>query len=184
MTPIVEAVELVIEGPSSLSLGVRAGEIVGLLFPLGKPRTHVLRVLAGLDPAAAGDARFRDQGRIVIADTARPLSEALTVQPDLVLLDAANDLADRNTWARLASERALGTSFVVATANLDLACRRRSFLPGWDKRLVAEAARWPRICGDSTPDRGPSSRKCGAAPERERKWSRGMPRPRRWPTCP
>jgi hypothetical protein len=69
----------------------------------------------------------------VIADTARPLSEALTVQPDLVLLDAANDLADRNTWARLASERALGTSFVVATANLDLACHGdRVSMASWD----------------------------------------------------
>jgi hypothetical protein len=135
MCTIIEAVDLVAGAPPSspFSVGVATGEIVGLLFPLDKPRTPILRVLAGLDTAVAGDVTFPGGGRIVVATTGQPLSDALSTQPDLVLLDAANELADHNLWARIASERALGTSFLVATANLDQACRGdRVSLASWE----------------------------------------------------
>jgi hypothetical protein len=131
---IVEAIDLVVGDPPSapFSIGVATGEIVGLLFPLGKPRVPILRVLAGLDAAVAGEVRFPARGRIVVA-TKGQLSDALSMQPDLVLLDAANDAGDHNMWARLASERALGTSFVIATSSLDQAYRSdRVSLASWE----------------------------------------------------
>jgi hypothetical protein len=131
---IVEAVDLVVGDPAStpFSFRVGTGEIVGLLFPLTKPRTPALRALAGLDAAVAGEVRLRGPGRVVVATTASALSDALSMQPDLVLLDAANDY-DHNVWARIASERALGTSFVIATSSLDQACRSdRVSLASWD----------------------------------------------------
>jgi hypothetical protein len=148
MGAIVEAVDLVVgeAGSTPLSLGVAAGEIVGLLFPPGKPRVPVLRALAGLDPTIAGEVRFGGRGRVVVATPGPGLSEALSMQPDLVLLDAANDVADHNAWARLASERAVGTSFVVATSNLGEACHcDRVSLASWEiielSRAVTDLAR-------------------------------------------
>jgi hypothetical protein len=135
MVAIVEAIDLVVGDPRStpFSVGVAPGEIVGLLFPPARPRTPVLRALAGLDGATAGEVRFPSQGRVAIASGRRPLADALSTQPDLVLLDAATDLGDRGTWALLAAERALGTSFVVATASVDEACRSdRVSLALWD----------------------------------------------------
>lgn len=135
MTAVVEAVAVIPEGlrAAPFSLDVGQGEIVGLLFPPGVSRTPILRVLAGLDAAAAGDVRFPRGGRVAVATTGEPLSDALSVQPNLVLLDAGNDRPDRAMWARLASERAFGTSFVVATDNLDQACRGdRMSLALWD----------------------------------------------------
>jgi hypothetical protein len=56
-----------------------------------------------------------------------------------VLLDVANDVADRNVWALLASERALGTSFVVATSRVDQACRGdRVSLASWSMRELVQ----------------------------------------------
>jgi len=148
MGAIVAAIDLVVGDARSapLSFHVATGEIVGLLFPPGKPRVPVLRALAGLDAAIAGEVRFPDRGRVVVAAPGQKLTAALSMQPDLVLLDAANDVADRNTWARLASERAVGTSFVVATSNLDEACHcDRVSLAAWDavelSRAITELAR-------------------------------------------
>jgi hypothetical protein len=142
---IIEAVDLVVGGPWStgLSLGVATAEIVGLLFPPDRPRAPVLRVLAGLDAAFAGAIRFPGRARVVVATPGRSLSDVLSAQPDLVLLDVASDVVDRNLWARLASERALGTSFVVATSSLEQACRGDRVSPAsWDMdqltRAVAE----------------------------------------------
>jgi hypothetical protein len=135
MVAIVEAVNLVAGEPPSapFSFGVATGEIIGLLFPPGKPRTPILRVLAGLDASVAGEVRLPGRGRIAIATTGQQLADALSMQPDLVLVDAANDAADHNMWARLAGERTLGTSFVVATSNIDQACRGdRVSLASWD----------------------------------------------------
>jgi hypothetical protein len=140
-SPMVEAVDMAVGSPPSapLSLRVAQGEIVGLLFPLARPRTPVLRALAGLEAPFAGEVRFPCRARVRVAATARELSNALSAQPDLVLLDVANATADHDTWARLASERALGTSFVVATSSLDQACRGdRVSLASWS---VYELAR-------------------------------------------
>ncbi len=134
---LVEAVNLVAGAPPSapLSLQVGPGQIVALLFPPGKPRAPVLRVLAGLDAAVSGDVRFPTGGRIAIATTGQALRDALSLLPDLVALDAGNDEGDHNGWARLASERGLGTSFLIATTNLNEACRCDTMmLISWDMR--------------------------------------------------
>jgi hypothetical protein len=146
MGALVEAVDLVAGDPGSppLSLGVERGEIVGLLFPPSRPRTPILRALAGLDATVAGEVRFRARRRILLASPGPPLSTALSSQPDLVLLDAADAEAegrmDPRTWARLASARAQGTSFVVATASVDVACRAdRVSLASWQKDELSRA---------------------------------------------
>jgi ABC-type branched-subunit amino acid transport system ATPase component len=139
---IVNAVNIAVGDPPSppFSVGVAKGEIVGLLFPPGKPRTPILRVLAGLDAPVAGEVRFPCRGRIAISTAPQPLGTALSLQPDLVLFDAASDAADHNIWARLASERALGTSFVVATSSVDHACRGdRVSLASWDTYELTRA---------------------------------------------
>lgn len=139
---VIEATDLVVGDPPSapLSLGVATGEIVGLLFPPNKPRMPILRALAGLEGAVAGHIRSAGRGRVVVAATDRPLGDALSTLPDLVLLDAASDPADHNLWARLASERALGTSFLVATVNLDQACHGdRVSLASWEMYELTHA---------------------------------------------
>jgi hypothetical protein len=142
MVTIVDAVDLVVGDARSppFSLGVAAGEIVGLLFPPTRPRAHVLRVLAGLEAPVAGEVRFPGHARVVLASSGQQLPELLSTQPDLVVYDAADDAPDRSTWALLASERALGTSIVVATANLDQACRtdRVSLVP-WQMEELTRA---------------------------------------------
>jgi hypothetical protein len=132
--PLVEAVDVVVGARSScpLSFSVGTGEIVGLLLPLTTPRCPLLRVLAGLDAPTAGEVRL-GSGRVCVVTTSRGLSEALAAQPDLVLFDAGDGAGNRDTWARLAAERALGTSFVIATSSLDQACRSdRVSLASWD----------------------------------------------------
>jgi hypothetical protein len=139
---IVEAIDLVAGDPPSvpLSLGVAPGEIVGLLFPPARPRAPVLRALAGLDAAVAGEVRLLRHKRIEIAPSGKPLSTVLSSQPDLVLLDAAEERADRGMWAQLASGRARGTSFVVATASVDQACRGdRVSLASWEMDELTRA---------------------------------------------
>jgi hypothetical protein len=142
MRAIVEAIGVVVGGkvPSTpISLGVGRGEIVGLLFPPDRPRAPVLRTLAGLDAPAAGKVRVAGRRRILLAKPGRQLADALSSRPDLVLLDAANDV-DRSTWARLASERATGTSFVVATASVAQASRSdRMSLASWNDAELARA---------------------------------------------
>jgi hypothetical protein len=115
-----------------LSLDVGSGEIVGLLFPRAKPRAPVLRALAGLDATGSPEVRLSGRGSIVVTTLGQPLIDALSAQPAVVLLDVAHDVADRNVWALLASERAFGTSFVVATSRVDQACRAdRVSLASW-----------------------------------------------------
>lgn len=136
MSAIVQAIDVVVRDMSSrpLSLGVGPGEIVGLLFPPARPRAPILRALGGLDPPAAGEVRLAAGRRIVVAAPGPDLADALAERPDLVLLDAANDVANRSMWALLASERALGTSFVVATASFEQAGRAdRVSLASWDR---------------------------------------------------
>jgi hypothetical protein len=115
------------------SLRVTGGEIVGLLFPVAKPRAPVLRALADLDATFAESVGRPGRGPVRIAALGQSLLDALSAQPALVLLDVANEVPDRNMWALLASERALGTSFVVATTRVDQACRGdRVSLASWD----------------------------------------------------
>jgi hypothetical protein len=136
---IVQAVDLVVGDSAPWSFDIATREIVGLLFPLAKPRAPILRVLAGLDAAVAGEVRFPGGGSVVLATSGRPLFEALSGQPDLVLIDT-DDVADRNVWALLASERAIGTSFVIATANLDQACRSdRVSMASWSMYELTRA---------------------------------------------
>jgi hypothetical protein len=142
MGAIVEAVELVAGDPPSapLSLGVAPGEIVGLLFPPARPRIPILRALAGVDPAVAGEVRLMHDKRIRVATSGGLLSSVLASRPDLVLLDAVDESADRAMWERLATERARGTSFVVATASLDQACRGdRVSLASWQMEELTRA---------------------------------------------
>ncbi len=142
MGAIVEAISVVVGGAPSipLSLGVGPGEIVGLLFPPDRPRMPVLRALAGLDSPVAGEVRVAGRRRILLAKPGQQLSAVLSSQPDLVLVDAANDVADRGTWALMASERALGTSFVVATASVEQACRSdRMSLASWERDELTRA---------------------------------------------
>ena len=142
MGAIVEAIDLVAGYPPStpISLGVSPGEIVGLLFPPAIPRAPILRALAGVDAALAGEVRLLRHGRIRIATSETPLSAVLSSRPDLVLLDAVEPSADRSMWARLARERARGTSFVVATASVDQACRSdRVSLASWEMDELTRA---------------------------------------------
>lgn len=136
MSAIIEAVDLVVGDARSapLSFGVAAGEIVGLLFPPDKPRVPVLRALAGLAAVRGGEVRFPGRGRVVVATSRERLADALSTRPQIVLLDdAANDVDDHKLWARLAGERALGTSFVLTTASVGHAYRcDRVSLASWD----------------------------------------------------
>ncbi len=135
MGAIVEAIDLVVGNAASppFSLGVGTGEIVGLLFPPAKSHTPILRALAGLDATVAGEVRFPGRGRIVLATPGSPLSDALSARPDLVLLDTLDKGADHSTWVRIATERARGTSFVVATESADQAARSdRVSLASWE----------------------------------------------------
>lgn len=148
MSAIVEALELLVgDAPSGpLSLAVDAGEIVSLLFPSSRPRTPVLRALAGVDAPSAGEVRFPRPGRVVLATQGMSLSDVLASRPDLVLVDAANDALDRRAWARIAAERAGGTSFIIATASVDEAYRAdRVSLVAWElaelTRAIQELAR-------------------------------------------
>jgi len=142
MAILIDAVDLVVGDVRSppFSLGVAASEIVGLLFPPARPRVSVLRVLAGLEAPVAGQVRFPGGGRVALATSSQQLHEALATHPHLVVYDTANDAPDRGLWALLASERALGTSFVVATASVDQACRsdRVSTVP-WEMGEVTNA---------------------------------------------
>jgi hypothetical protein len=142
MGAIVEAIGLVVGDTRStpLSFGVSPGEIVGLLFPPGKPRIPVLRVLAGLDAAIVGEVRLPARGHVAVTTSPERLADALVTRPELVLVDAANDVGDDDVWARFASERALGTSFVLATANVDHACRcDRISLASWEGDELSRA---------------------------------------------
>jgi hypothetical protein len=135
MGAIVEAIDLVVGDARStpLCFGVGPREIVGLLFPPGKPRLPVLRTLAGLDAAMRGEVRLPRRGHVAITTSPERLADALVTRPELVLVDVANDVGDRDAWARLARERAMGTSFVLATANVDQACRcDRVSLASWE----------------------------------------------------
>jgi hypothetical protein len=132
--PLLEAIDAVVGDSRSppFSLCVGTGEIVGLLLPLSRPRLPILRVLAGAGAPVVGEVS-RGRARIRVAATREALSDVLSTQPDLVLFDAGDGPADHDTWARLATERALGTSFVVATSSLDQACRSdRVSLASWD----------------------------------------------------
>lgn len=143
MSSILEAVDLVAGDSVScrpLSLRVGSAEIVGLLFPEARPRAPLLRALAGFDAPRAGHLRVPQRRRIVLASTGETLSAALSSQPDVVVLDAEERTTDRNTWARIAGERALGTSFVVATSSVDHAYRSdRVCLAGWDALALSNA---------------------------------------------
>lgn len=141
MVAIVEAIDLVTGDPPSapLSLAVAPDEIVGLLFPPVRPRVPILRALAGLDATVAGEVRFPGRRRILLATPGPPLSDALSSHPDLVVLDAEQG-ADHSTWVRLATERARGTSFVVATASVDQASRSdRISLASWEMDELTRA---------------------------------------------
>lgn len=61
-----------------------------------------MRALAGLDATVAGSVRFPGPRRILLATPGPPLSDALSSQPDLVVLDAEEG-ADHSTWVRLAT---------------------------------------------------------------------------------
>ncbi len=143
MSAVLEAIDLVAGEPASsppLSLEVANAEIVGLLFPEARPRAPLLRALAGFDAPRAGHLRIPQRRRVVLASTGETLSAALSSEPDIVVLDTEERTADRNTWARIASERALGTSFVVGTSSVDQAYRSdRVCLAGWDPLALAKA---------------------------------------------
>jgi hypothetical protein len=83
MIAIVEAIGVVVgDVPATpLSLRVGPGEIVGLLFPPARPRTPVLRALAGLEPPATGEvpeyvARFERDASVKAGATAESMREA------------------------------------------------------------------------------------------------------------
>ena len=143
MSAVLEAVDLVVGEPASsppLSLQVGNAEIVGLLFPEGRPRAPLLRALAGFDAPKRGHLRTLQRRRIVLASTGETFSAALSSEPDVVVLDADERTTDRNTWVRIASERALGTSFVVGTSSVDHAYRTdRVCLAGWDVLALSDA---------------------------------------------
>jgi hypothetical protein len=143
VSAVLEAVGLVVGEPASsppLSLQLGNAEIVGLFFPEGRRRAPLLRALAGFDAPRAGSIRTSDRRRIVLASTGETLSAALTSAPDVVVLDIDERTTDRNTWARIASERALGTSFVVATSSVDHAYRSdRVCFAGWDAAALSSA---------------------------------------------
>jgi ABC-type multidrug transport system ATPase subunit len=143
VSAVLEAIDLVVGEPASfppLSLQVESAEIVGLLFPEAKPRAPLLRALAGFDAPRAGRLSMPQRRRIVLASTGETLSAALSSEPDVVVLDADERTTDRNTWARIAGERALGTSFVVATSSVEHAYRSdRVCLAGWDRLALSKA---------------------------------------------
>jgi len=143
VSAVLEAIDLVVGEPEStppLSLQVGNAEIVGLLFPEARPRAPLLRALAGFDAPRSGHLHTPQRRRIVLASTGETLSAALSPEADLVVLDADARTTDRNTWARIASERALGTSFVVGTSSIDHAYRSdRVCLAEWDVLALSNA---------------------------------------------
>jgi hypothetical protein len=70
LTAVLEALDLVAdESASSSPLSLRVGnaEIVGLLFPAGRPRGPILRVLAGFDAPKTGHLRIPHRGSPLLA---------------------------------------------------------------------------------------------------------------------
>jgi ATPase subunit of ABC transporter with duplicated ATPase domains len=143
MRAILEAVDLVVEdAPGPLSFAVGPGEIVGLLFPPGFGREAALRALAGEEKPVRGEVRVEHHRRVARAAAGPSLSDALASQPDVVLLDVDDDAETRATWPRLAGERALGTSIVVATASVDHAFRSdRVAMASWTLAELSRAVR-------------------------------------------
>lgn len=137
MGAILAADSLVVGDPTSrpVSLTLDRGEILGLLFVEGRPRTSVLRALAGLDAPHGGVVQGGP--RVVLVSPGTSRAPEFSSQPDVVVLDGLVDVDERrgehDAWARLAAERERGTAIVVATASVEQAYRSdRVTLAQWN----------------------------------------------------
>jgi hypothetical protein len=148
MDAVLKAVDLVVgEPPSpSVSLSVRRGEILGLLFPPRRPRMPLLRALTGVEPSRSGSVLHPGKVPHVALVGSRSLSDAFESQPDLLLVDGTFDAAlepepeGRAFWARLAAERECGTAIILATESEEQAYRSdRVTLAMWDGLDVTKA---------------------------------------------
>jgi rhamnose transport system ATP-binding protein len=140
---------------NGVSLGVRAGEILGLAGLVGAGRTELARVLFGLTPADAGEIRLRGRP-VVIGSPARAVELGIAYVPEDrrrhgVLLEMAvapnislailKEIAALG-WLDSARERRLAASFVerlgIRTASIDTVVGN---LSGGNQQKVA-LARW------------------------------------------
>jgi hypothetical protein len=146
MQAFLEATDLVVGDPAlPVSFVLQRGEILGLLFPPGRARAPLLRVLAGMSQPRAGALSYSggNQPRAAIALGGWP--RGFQPQAELVLIDGlleATKDAALETWAQLASEREQGTSIIVATSSEVQAYRTdRVSLAMWSCDEAMRAAR-------------------------------------------
>jgi hypothetical protein len=139
MGAILAADSLVVGDPTSrpVSLTLDRGEILGLLFVEGRPRTSVLRALAGLDAPRGGVVHGTGAPRVVLVSPGTSRAPEFSAQPDVVVLDGLADVdhgrGEHDAWARLAGERERGTAIVVATTSVEQAYRSdRVTLAQWN----------------------------------------------------
>ena len=131
-----------------ISLRIRENEILALVFPIA-PDIPWLRVLAGIDPPAAGVVSSRISSRVVLTRVGPPLHDALASHPNVVILyglDGLNASIEREVWDQIAKERAKGITFVVAMCEVEKTGRAdRISLAPWEwEPLCAEIERIAR----------------------------------------
>ena len=109
---------------SGVDLVVGAGEIHGLLGPVGAGRTTLLRILAGADEASSGWVRLGGRAVLVEPSEVDPriaLARAIATGPDVLLIDAPGLDSETGAAVRalVARHAAGGGAAVWATPRLD-----------------------------------------------------------------
>ncbi len=128
-----------------LSFDVERGEIHTLLFPPNVERGPVLQVLSGLAPPQAGKVEMPSGPvRVAMVRRGETPSDVRNPAPDILVVDdpvpPANDREIHDSWARLATERARGSTIILATSVEEQAYRGdRVSLAMWDEIELRDA---------------------------------------------
>jgi hypothetical protein len=171
--PIIEGVGIAVDaGLASpepharhpLSFAAHDREIVGIWLPRHPAADVVPRIIAGEARPGSGGVRRRAGSVVSLVRADASMAQAFRRTVDLVLVDATGRDVSTDTWVRLATERAQGTSIVVATRSAKDAYRcDRTVLAIWTlsellaalDSLAEEQARATRdlLAGASPPRR-------------------------------